>query len=626
MKKYLLPLLLMLAILGLPSFAQAGTCNASYTNSLPQMSGTAGAIPASVPSSIQGLITSVSASGTNLTFGYTPTGGSQSFTVISLGASSGASCSGSWSGAKITTWQWVNVAGTMNTSVTINGVANTLTCTGFQALTASLSWNHADGLQKVFASGASEADLSFAGYHPGTGLNETILTRLVGSCRTGVNSSAVDSLNRLQLYVVATGATSMEFFLNGVSQGSMSGPSPFLYSVPNNPAVGVTLTVDAKATFPIGTLKYPQQPATYYPYKAVAGADFACIRTYQGNAACWGGNDYGQLGTQETGTNYDLPDFVRHGGLNTGTYLTKITDLSAGLQSACAVNNGGVACWGLNTNGILGVTSGTLASSNVPIQVIAQGSNVQKVAVGGKHACALYANGDVKCWGQGTYGQLGNGSTTATVTTPALIIAGVSKLVVARDTSYFKVGGDVWSTGRDQWGQLGNNASLSNISTPVKIITGGTTDLWSGKYHACAKVSGTIKCWGANPAGEAGIGSITPDKVTTPTTATAWNGVSIVDMTGGDSTTCARTTSNELKCLGSNIYGQLGLGYTSSYELTPQTATAYSSGVTSFSASYYNICTYDDGHMWCAGGNDEAQIGDPAASNPQLTPYQVFGF
>jgi alpha-tubulin suppressor-like RCC1 family protein len=34
------------------------------------------------------------------------------------------------------------------------------------------------------------------------------------------------------------------------------------------------------------------------------------------------------------------------------------------------------------------------------------------VAAGGSYACALLGDGSVQCWGDNTYGQLGDGTTT----------------------------------------------------------------------------------------------------------------------------------------------------------------------------------------------------------------------
>jgi len=62
--KKLLPILLTLALLCLPSLASAGTCNASYTDTLPQTSGSAGSLPPNTPGQIPlGQITHIEATG-----------------------------------------------------------------------------------------------------------------------------------------------------------------------------------------------------------------------------------------------------------------------------------------------------------------------------------------------------------------------------------------------------------------------------------------------------------------------------------------------------------------------------------------------------------------------------------
>jgi alpha-tubulin suppressor-like RCC1 family protein len=44
----------------------------------------------------------------------------------------------------------------------------------------------------------------------------------------------------------------------------------------------------------------------------------------------------------------------------------------------------------------------------------------QSVTVGFSHACGLVKGGDVYCWGNNRYGQLGDGSTTTRIT-PGLV-------------------------------------------------------------------------------------------------------------------------------------------------------------------------------------------------------------
>jgi alpha-tubulin suppressor-like RCC1 family protein len=79
--------------------------------------------------------------------------------------------------------------------------------------------------------------------------------------------------------------------------------------------------------------------------------------------------------------------------------------------------------------------------------------------------------------------------------------------------------------------------------------------------HTCATGGdGTLWCWGANYAGQLGIGSSgsrsLPQQVAKSAT-TPWATVSA----GGDHA-CATRTNRTLWCWGNNAFGQLGLGNT----------------------------------------------------------------
>jgi alpha-tubulin suppressor-like RCC1 family protein len=145
-----------------------------------------------------------------------------------------------------------------------------------------------------------------------------------------------------------------------------------------------------------------------------AGTLFTCASDYAvAPAICWGNNVVGQLGNG-TMTNSASPVNVS-GGLN-------FLSVSAGAMHACGpvlgTSNGLAStyayCWGDNSSGQLG--NGTMADSATPI-VVAGGLNFAMVSAGGHHTCAVYAgnppsiptaSGAVYCWGDNSFGQLGN--------------------------------------------------------------------------------------------------------------------------------------------------------------------------------------------------------------------------
>ena len=117
-----------------------------------------------------------------------------------------------------------------------------------------------------------------------------------------------------------------------------------------------------------------------------------------GGVKCWGDNWDGQLGDGTT-TNRTTP--VDVSGLGSG-----VIAMAAGGYHSCALTaDGGVKCWGSNSDGQLG--DGTTTWHPTPVEVNGLGGEVITVAAGSSHTCALTAGGGAKCWGYNGSGRLG---------------------------------------------------------------------------------------------------------------------------------------------------------------------------------------------------------------------------
>jgi len=164
-----------------------------------------------------------------------------------------------------------------------------------------------------------------------------------------------------------------------------------------------------------------QDPSTVGPVdlgpghtaKAISAGDaHTCAILDDGSVRCWGLGDAGQLGygnTRQIGDN-ETPGSVGPVDLGPGRTATAI---SAGESRTCAVlDNGSVRCWGKNDVGQLGYgNKDTVGDNETPGSVapvaLGTGRTAVAVAAGQAHTCARLDDGDVRCWGKGTDGELG---------------------------------------------------------------------------------------------------------------------------------------------------------------------------------------------------------------------------
>ncbi len=134
-----------------------------------------------------------------------------------------------------------------------------------------------------------------------------------------------------------------------------------------------------------------------------AGSSHTCA-TRAGRIACWGYDRYGQLGDgSASGT--EAPD-PTPGLIASGA--RDWTSVRSASNHTCALRAGRVACWGLDNYGQLG--DGTAGGTDSTPGFIASGATDWKSVEGADgHTCAIRST-FLACWGADDVGQLGDGS------------------------------------------------------------------------------------------------------------------------------------------------------------------------------------------------------------------------
>ena len=230
-------------------------------------------------------------------------------------------------------------------------------------------------------------------------------------------------------------------------------------------------------------------------------------------------------------------------------------------------------------------------------------------------AIAVEGAGQVSTWGDNTYGQLGDGSTTDHLT-PKLIpsLTGVQQVEGGREhVLALTTTGAVLAWGWNKHGQVGNGSIGGIVKSPVQVLT-SVIDIGAGHYSSFAvKADGTVWGWGQNTSGQIGTGT-TALRVRTPRRIEGLGGVSIVDVAGGRNHAIALTAGGNVYAWGSNHYGQLGNG-TWQNSGTPVLVSSLTDVVGIFAGRDHNLAVRGDGSVWSWGYNGHGELGDGTGTN-----------
>jgi alpha-tubulin suppressor-like RCC1 family protein len=225
-----------------------------------------------------------------------------------------------------------------------------------------------------------------------------------------------------------------------------------------------------------------------------AGYSHMCVLQSGGTVRCWGNNKYNQLGNSST---VDSSTSVPVTGVKDAIALTTG---GQGLHTCALQASGSVRCWGWNFSGQLGDGGTTDRGTSVAVSGM---NDAVALAAGYAHTCALQPTGSVRCWGRNASGQLGNGGNIADSTSPVVVTGLSDAIAVATGSSHtcaLQASGSVRCWGNNTDGQLGNGSTTaSNTSVAVTGLTDAVA-LSAGYSYSCAlQASGNVRCWGKLP-------------------------------------------------------------------------------------------------------------------------------
>jgi alpha-tubulin suppressor-like RCC1 family protein len=240
-----------------------------------------------------------------------------------------------------------------------------------------------------------------------------------------------------------------------------------------------------------------------------AGAEHSCALTTGGSLWCWGDNRSGQLGQGKSKKLVRAPVMVE----SLGDDVARLA-LGESADHTCAVSNDGALwCWGENGDGQLGDGSQADRSKPVQIEIAANGDSLGEVTdacTGARHTCAQTADGSVWCWGSNQLGQLASDATESTSLRPVRIeldqpLTQGSLSCGANHTCAIANDGSLQCWGDNTYGQLGNGLGTIETGVSAKALAGLNNlplRVSADADRTCALLDDeSWWCWGHDPAG-----------------------------------------------------------------------------------------------------------------------------
>jgi alpha-tubulin suppressor-like RCC1 family protein len=312
------------------------------------------------------------------------------------------------------------------------------------------------------------------------------------------------------------------------------------------------------------------------PVQVGTGDEISCARFDDGDVYCWGNNETDMLNVGSTLEELPFPTKVEG--------IPKAVDLDVGHDFACILSDAGnLWCWGENWGFVSGEDNTTHiepteapAGGVVQLEVGQQGGcallsgrrdmfcwgkapdppsfsqNITDFDVGEEHACAVIADGNIRCWGNNFYDQSG-------VEDPIRGMSNAESVYASLEHSCaVKTDGTVWCWGDNSAGKLGESPEVQGDSAEPVQVEGisGATKVTAGETFSCALLdNGSVKCWG----GFDGRDNDSYRDWETKRATLVYPLISdVIDIEAGRMHACALKSNGEGWCFGNNRSDQLG--------------------------------------------------------------------
>lgn len=217
-------------------------------------------------------------------------------------------------------------------------------------------------------------------------------------------------------------------------------------------------------------------------FKAVAcGVNHTLVIDSLGLVHSWGENGWGQTGTANITNPQPTPLKTSLYGSLVGKTIVAISCCS--YSSIALDSTGQVHTWGLNNLGQLG--NNTINDSSIPINISTFGSlngkTIVAISSGYNHTFALDSTGQLHCWGENPYGNLGNNTTNNSLI--PINVSGFGSILnkqikaVACGTYHtvcVDTTNNIHTWGDNRQGQLGRGNTTSPQLIPINITSFGS--------------------------------------------------------------------------------------------------------------------------------------------------------